>query len=58
MNADGTNLVNLTNHPANDCYPSISKDGRKIVFVSDRDGNSEIYRMDSDGSNVVRITEQ
>lgn len=28
----------------------------KIAFVSDRDGNQEIYVMDPDGSNVVRLT--
>ena len=29
----------------------------KIVFVSDRDGNSEIYSMSSDGSDLVRLTD-
>ncbi len=29
----------------------------KIVFASNRDGNSEIYSMDSDGSNVQRLTD-
>jgi Tol biopolymer transport system component len=28
----------------------------KIAFVSDRDGNSEIYVMDPDGSDVTRLT--
>lgn len=28
----------------------------KIVFVSDRDGNDEIYVMDADGSNQMRLT--
>ncbi|MGZ7042566.1 MAG: TolB family protein, partial [Thermoanaerobaculia bacterium] len=28
----------------------------RIVFVSSRDGNREIYSMDSDGSNVTRLT--
>jgi len=28
-----------------------------LVFTSERDGNWEIYRMDVDGSNVVRLTE-
>ncbi|MEO8576857.1 MAG: hypothetical protein ABI556_09165, partial [Gemmatimonadales bacterium] len=28
----------------------------KIVFVSNRDGNDEIYTMNSDGTGVVRIT--
>ncbi len=29
----------------------------KIAFVSNRDGNKEIYLMDYDGENVVRITQ-
>ena len=29
---------------------------RKILFVSNRDGNDEIYAMDVDGSNIVRLT--
>ena len=28
----------------------------KIVFVSDRDGNSEIYTCNADGSNITRLT--
>jgi len=28
----------------------------RIVFVSDRDGNNEIYVMDADGSNQQRLT--
>jgi Tol biopolymer transport system component len=28
-----------------------------IVFVSDRDGNKEIYRMDADGSDFARLTD-
>lgn len=30
--------------------------GGKIVFQSDRDGNPEIYAMDSDGTNQTRLT--
>ena len=29
----------------------------KIVFVSERDGNQEIYVMDADGSNQTRLTD-
>ena len=29
----------------------------KIVFVSDRDGNNEIYSCNADGSNVTRLTD-
>ncbi len=28
----------------------------QILFVSDRDGNREIYRIDSDGDNLTRLT--
>ena len=30
--------------------------GGKIAFLSDRDGNAEIYIMNADGSNQVNIT--
>jgi hypothetical protein len=56
MNADGTDQVRLTNHPAHDRSPAWSPDGRHIAFVSDRDGPSEIYVMEPDGSDVRRLT--
>ena len=56
MNADGTNPVNLTNHPEVDAAPSWSPDGKRIAFRSNRDGNDEIYVMNADGSDVVRLT--
>jgi Tol biopolymer transport system component len=37
-------------------YPSWSPDGTKIVFVSTRDGNYEIYVMNADGSGQMRLT--
>ena len=45
MNADGSNLINLTNNAAADLYPSWSPDGTKIAFGTNRDGNYEIYVM-------------
>jgi uncharacterized protein YjdB len=36
--------------------PAISPDGSRIAFVSTRDGNSEIYVMDADGTNLTRVT--
>jgi TolB protein len=36
--------------------PAWSPDGTKIAFMSNRDGNAEIYVMDSNGSNLRRIT--
>lgn len=34
----------------------ISPNGAKIVFVSDRSGNEEIYVCDEDGSNLLQLT--
>ena len=39
MNADGSAPTRLTNDPATDDLPSISPDGRKVAFSSDREGN-------------------
>ena len=52
---DGTE-TNLTNHPAQDVSPAWSRDGAKIAFGSDRDGHFELYVMNTDGSDVTRLT--
>ena len=39
-----------------DDNPSVSPDGKKIAFMSDRDGDIEIYVMNVDGSNPRRLT--
>jgi TolB protein len=56
INADGSNLVNLTETTASEWVPDWSPDGQRIAFSSDRDGDSEVYVMDKDGSSVEQIT--
>ena len=56
MEADGSNPVNLTNHPGSDSSPAWSPDGRQLAFVSDRDGGPAIYVMEADGSEVTLLT--
>ena len=46
----------LPNGPANDYNPSISPDGTKIAFVSDRDGVPQLYLMTADGNSPTRLT--
>jgi dipeptidyl aminopeptidase/acylaminoacyl peptidase len=36
--------------------PDWSPDGNQIAFVSDRDGDLEIYVMETDGSNITQLT--
>jgi len=46
LNADGTDKVNLTNHPAGDAWPRWGADGTRIYFHSNRSGNFDIWSMD------------
>jgi Tol biopolymer transport system component/DNA-binding winged helix-turn-helix (wHTH) protein len=57
MNADGTNPKQLTMDARGDFLPSVTPDGRYIVFVSERAGPANIWRMNIDGSNPVRLTD-
>ena len=57
IGAAGGTPVNLTNHPALDMCPAWSPDGSRIAFASDRDGQAELYLMNSDGSGLVRVTQ-
>ena len=57
MNPDGSQQVNLTQHPAGDMGAVWSPTGEQILFVSDRQGTRarDLYLMDPDGSNVRRV---
>jgi Tol biopolymer transport system component len=57
MNADGTDLVRLTNDPGIDTRPSWSPDGRRLTFTSSREGNFKVFVMNDDGSGVTRVTD-
>jgi TolB protein len=57
MHADGSNLTNITNDPANDSDPAWSPSGNKLSFVSDRDGDNNIYVMNPDGGDLTQLTD-
>lgn len=57
-NPDGTGLQRLTQHDGYDAEATVSPDGARIVFTSDRDGDLEIYSMAADGSDVRRLTHE
>jgi hypothetical protein len=54
--ANGTNPTQLTSSPAEDIAPSWSPDGSRISFVTNRDGDREIYVMDPDGGHLTDLT--
>jgi TolB protein len=56
MTADGGDLKRLTDHPKIDMWPAWSPDGKRIAFVSNRDGNYELYLMNADGSEPRNLT--
>jgi dipeptidyl aminopeptidase/acylaminoacyl peptidase len=62
MRADGSDAVQVTADSglwgrSLETDPAWSPDGRKIAFVSDRDGNREIYVANADGSSPRRMTD-
>ncbi len=57
ITADGKELEQLTDGPGTSGLPVYSPDGRKIAFVSGRREDSNIYLMDANGKNAVKLTE-
>ena len=59
MNADGSDVRQLTTSAAPSIDPMFSPDGNKIAFArktSAANSSYEIYVMNADGSNVTRLT--
>lgn len=54
-NIHGTAPTLLTDDPS-DTAPEISPDGSTVVFMSNRSGDWEIYRVDMDGQNLTALT--
>ena len=47
----------LTFDDGKDIWPSWSPNGKWISFASNRAGTSDLYRMDTDGGNLIQLTD-
>lgn len=56
MNADGTDVRQLSDNEVYDGTPVFTPDGQFIVYASEQDGNLEIFRMRVDGSEKTNLT--
>ena len=56
MKADGTEKKQLTSDGAIKTSASVSRDGRFILYSSNRSGAFNIWRMDLDGNNQRQLT--
>ncbi|HEX8069449.1 MAG TPA: SBBP repeat-containing protein [Pyrinomonadaceae bacterium] len=56
MNADGGQVLKLTNNDAPDADPAWSPDGTKIVFSNGFLTPSDLYVVNADGTNQTRLT--
>lgn len=56
VDADGSNLKQLTDNDAVDVSPTWSPDGDTIVFSSDRNGRFQLFRMNADGTGQEAIS--
>lgn len=57
MDADGSNVQQLTHNDTDDMWPTWSPDGSQIAFTALSPGFSDIYVMNADGSNPVNLTQ-
>ena len=57
MNADGTKPHRLTTDAGRDVSPTWSPDGQEIAFVTSREGGTNIWLMEIDGSSQRALTD-
>jgi TolB protein len=58
IDEDGTNQRRLTVSPTADLQPTVSPDGRFVVWTSDRGGKVDLWKMEIDGGNATQLTHE
>jgi hypothetical protein len=57
VGADGDAERRLTNGTKDEYHASLSPDGRRLLFVSERNGSRDVWVADADGQNPVPLTD-
>jgi Tol biopolymer transport system component len=55
---DGSDIKLLTDAPGYNAESTISRDGKKIVFTSTRNGDLDVYTMNADGTHIRQLTHE
>ncbi len=55
-NSDGSDTKKITGDRGADFMPVVTNDGRYIVFVSNRTGDLNLWRMELDGTKATQLT--
>jgi Tol biopolymer transport system component/imidazolonepropionase-like amidohydrolase len=55
---EGGDAKPLTQDFAWNIHPSFSPDGKQVAFISDRDGLSNVWVMDTNGENLRQVTKE
>jgi Tol biopolymer transport system component len=59
MKADGSDQTNLTNNPGvMDIWPSLSLNGREIIYLTNANNQWDSWIMNADGSNKRKKTDR
>ena len=56
-NIDGSNTIPLTQGDKNNSNPKWSPDGRRVAFVSNRDGKNNLYIIFPGGGEADKVTD-
>ncbi|RMG45069.1 MAG: hypothetical protein D6719_00795 [Candidatus Dadabacteria bacterium] len=57
LDLDSSKVWPLIDGPGNNSYPDWSPDGKKLVFVSDRFGDRDLFLADWEGANQQQLTD-
>ncbi|HEX8290030.1 MAG TPA: winged helix-turn-helix domain-containing protein [Pyrinomonadaceae bacterium] len=56
ISEDGSERKQLTSDPSAEISPKLSADGRFLIFISNRTGQMDVWRSDSNGTNAKQLT--